>query len=244
MTCCGFWTLTTALRLYRLKFYSINAQVIDVSHAPGSNTTILEIRPEKPMDFFPGCFFYIFLPETGYIMGRMFPYNPFQSEATVAMWYSSESSPRSASTLTFIFSNDGTAGISISTVLKGDRVLLDGPFGYNLHLENMENVFLTAKGMGIAGILPIALDLADRRVYDNKIRDQIKQIRRKILKRGSSSSDHEKHLLQHLEQKSLYCDVTRKVVLFWILEHNEQMETIEPYLRLLQKLDPTNVSVS
>ncbi|KAK0747283.1 hypothetical protein B0T21DRAFT_278055 [Apiosordaria backusii] len=60
------------------------------------------------------------------------------------------------------------------TIKTGDRMLLDGPYGQDLHLYRYETVILTAKGMGIVSVLPMALHLAARKAYDDSVRSQSK----------------------------------------------------------------------
>ncbi|KAH0545347.1 hypothetical protein FGG08_000646 [Glutinoglossum americanum] len=46
-------------------------------------------------------------------------------------------------------------------------VILDGPYGQDLHLERYETVMLVAKGIGIAGVLPYARHLANWKLHKN-----------------------------------------------------------------------------
>ncbi|KAK4243119.1 hypothetical protein C7999DRAFT_36561 [Corynascus novoguineensis] len=51
-------------------------------------------------------------------------------------------------------------------------MLLDGPYGQDLQLYKYETVILTAKGMGIVSVLPMALHLAARKDYDDSVRSR------------------------------------------------------------------------
>lgn len=106
---------------------------------------------------------------------------------------------------------------------------------------------LVAKGISIAGILPLALDLGTKRHYDNGIRDKIQLLRNKMQgqkatadSRGSQQEDTAK--LSNLQQMKLFRDSTKKVILFWSLERNSNMDWVQKELEQLQALDTQNVS--
>jgi hypothetical protein len=96
---------------------------------------------------------------------------------------------------------------------KGQHISLDGPYGRDLKLHSFENVILTAEGIGIVGVLPLALRLAQRMQYDSE---------------QTSGSP--------------FRDLTRHVDLFWKLDHNGQEKWVAEQLQALQALDPYNVS--
>ena len=102
--------------------------------------------------------------------------------------------------------------------LRTKTLTLDGPLGKDLRLQKYENVMLAAKGIGVTGVLPHALSLAQRRQHDNEA------------KKSESG-------------KVLYRDNLRKVNLFWKLEDNSGQEWIGQQLSDLQKLDPANVGL-
>lgn len=48
------------------------------------------------------------------------------------------------------------------------KACLDGPYGRDLKLETFETVLLFAKGIGIAGVLPHALQLVERFKHEDQ----------------------------------------------------------------------------
>ena len=105
----------------------------------------------------------------------------------------------------------------LKSILPGSRLRLDGPYGKDLKLHTFETVVLTAKGLGILGILPFALHLAARRRHDNKLRDKSARLR--------DSSE------------PVFGDLSRNVDLIWWLEHDDQDRWVQDQLRILQGVD-------
>ncbi|KAG5756709.1 hypothetical protein H9Q70_000687 [Fusarium xylarioides] len=97
------------------------------------------------------------------------------------------------------------------------RLRLDGPYGKDLKLHTFETVVLTAKGLGISGILPFALHLAARKRHDNGLRDKSARLR--------DSSE------------PVFGDLSRHVDLIWWLEHDDQDRWVHDQLRSLQEVD-------
>ena len=91
-------------------------------------------------------------------------------------------------------------------------VKIDGPYGKDHHLEDYETVILVARGIGIAGILPY--------------------VRHMTYRRASKSKEHEVY------RRGL---ITRKIDVFWVLEHNSQEEWIQEWISELQKRDSEKV---
>ncbi|KAH8749527.1 hypothetical protein F5883DRAFT_435732, partial [Diaporthe sp. PMI_573] len=89
-----------------------------------------------------------------------------------------------------------------------------GPFTQDLYLERYETVILIAKGLGIMGVLPLALSLTHRRIHDMKKK----------------------------ESAALSDDLTRKVALFWWIDQYEPNQRLLDHLNDLQLLDSNNVN--
>ncbi|KAH7010608.1 uncharacterized protein B0I36DRAFT_341756 [Microdochium trichocladiopsis] len=88
---------------------------------------------------------------------------PFHGYAmNVAWWDGPESSPASAASLLLLMQARGQIAPLLSQDRRKHVVMLEGPYGHDLRLQQYENVSLAAKGVGIAGILPYALDLVSR----------------------------------------------------------------------------------
>jgi predicted ferric reductase len=113
-----------------------------------------------------------------------------------------------ASSLDFLV--EPRAGLTADLTTKNSirRVVLDGPYGHDLHLEDFETVILVAKGIGIAGILPY--------------------VRHMIFRRSSTSKNLEEY------RRGL---ITRKIDLYWELEDNSQQDWLEEWIRTLQDRD-------
>ncbi|KAF4331947.1 NADPH oxidase [Fusarium beomiforme] len=108
-----------------------------------------------------------------------------------------------ASDLTFLVSRtSGHHRRSLGSIFPDSRLRLDGPYGKDLKLHTFETVVLTAKGLGISGVLPFALHLAARRRHDNGLRDKSARLR--------DSSE------------PVFGDLSRNVDLIWWLEHDDQ----------------------
>ena len=118
----------------------------------------------------------------------------------------------------------------LRTIEKGDRMLLDGPYGQDLQLHRYETVILTAKGMGIVSVLPMALHLAARKSHDDSIRIQ-----------SSLFEDPTVGLATAPEAAPVFRDATRRIDLLWRLEHNYQDQWVADQLKVLQDLDPKGV---
>lgn len=182
-------------------------------------------------------------------------YNLLHSFTAVPCWHDPYDASRSVSSLTFLLSRHGSHGSAISRLRGGQSILLDGPYGQELGLQKFQNLILAAKGMGIAAILPLALSLALRRNYDNQIRDKIQSLSKmdhQLRKQQDRVSGEQKDLLTqkrkdvaverlNLSQECLNRDPVKKIILFWSLEANSQMEWVQKQLKSLQELDPENV---
>ncbi|KAH8755819.1 hypothetical protein F5883DRAFT_504562 [Diaporthe sp. PMI_573] len=97
---------------------------------------------------------------------------------------------------------------------RTSRVSMAGPYRRNIHVERFETVLLIAEGMGIASILPFALDLARR-----KSRRESWRPRRRPE------------------------DLTQQVALVWKLDHSGQEEVASAQLSCLMDLDQEVVSL-
>lgn len=245
----GIWIVFTIWRFYNLFGRRLTADVIDIN---GDSTMLkVEVALRKPVRVTPGKYFNIFFP------GTVTSYALLHSYSAVAFWHDpDEAHPsRKISSLSFLLTRRGSHAVALSRLQRGDRILLEGPFGQDLKLETSENIILSADGVGIAGILPLALELAERKKHDDNIKSEIQSISRQqeLLRQTAlenpESRDADKRLeLQQrklsLMKKPLFRDNTKKVDIFWSLDSNTQMDIVHDQLRALQQLDPENVSPS
>ncbi|KAJ3559953.1 hypothetical protein NPX13_g9469 [Xylaria arbuscula] len=134
----------------------------------------------------------------------------------MVLWRHLPESPAVSSTLSFLVSNQDRHS-PFHDLKDGQRLLLDGPYGQDLGLRHYETVIMAAKGIGIAGILTSALDLIEHQQHDSTVKKQRSRI-----------------------YKNLFRDSTRKVAIFWSLEHNSQEEWVASELWALKSLDTKN----
>lgn len=145
---------------------------------------------------------------------------------------------------------------------------LDGPYGPDLRLETCENLVLVAQGTGILGILPIALHIASRKRQDVKktqpaagldvLEVELKEAEdeRSRLEQDYRPADQAR--LTRLKDKitglreilnakgatreSCFRDLTRRITILWVPDHNSQARWVGKHIQLLQDLDPVRVS--
>ncbi|RKK69818.1 hypothetical protein BFJ69_g12395 [Fusarium oxysporum] len=259
--CCTIWLLSTFYRLQKLLFRRLSGEVVE--KLVGRNATRLDISLRYPVHIEPGSYFNIFFP------GRISSYNLLYSHQAVAFWHPPDDvDPEGkSSNVSFLLSHCTANAAALSVLQTGQHILLDGPFGQRLEPHSYENVILLAKGMGIAGILPIALGLAERRQHDNRIRAELQRLTQRsqsLLKEEADldaraagdratddhATDDRAVIAQErvevakqrvaMSRKPLFRDATKKIDLFWSLESNSQMDLVADQLRSLQQLDPDN----
>ncbi|TVY66559.1 hypothetical protein Focb16_v009840 [Fusarium oxysporum f. sp. cubense] len=177
------------------------------------NIMRLQLGTDKPVSVFPGCYFYLFFT------GPLPFYDLFHGYAMMPVWSNPDQYVTGqASDLTFLISRTvGHHRRSLGSIFPDSRLRLDGPYGKDLKLHTFETVVLTAKGLGISGILPFALHLAARKRNDNGLRDKSARLR--------DSSE------------PVFGDLSRHVDLIWWLEHDDQDRWVHDQLRSLQEID-------
>ncbi|KAH6871699.1 hypothetical protein B0T10DRAFT_533442 [Thelonectria olida] len=210
----------------------------------------IEVALRFPIKVPPGTYFNIFFP------GTVSSYHLLHSYPAVAFWHPPDTTDPSGmvSNISFLLTRRGSHARSLLNIERGQKILLDGPFGQDLGLESYENVIFLAKGVGIAGVLPLVLQLTERWGHDNGVRTKLQQLSKKIqilsMKERDATGTERDEIIQKkgalmvekesLSRESLFRDATKKIVLFWSLEHNSQMEAVGRYLKRLQELDPDN----
>ncbi|KAJ8062059.1 hypothetical protein OCU04_009838 [Sclerotinia nivalis] len=158
----------------------------------------LTVLLRRPMKINPGQYMYLFLSDMG--VRRRFQAHPF----VIAWWDDS----LKATKVSFLI--EPSNGLTSKLIGRGSlrSVVMDGPYGKDLRLDNFETVILVAKGIGIAGIIPYVRSLTYRRVNKDKNYDSYR--------RGL---------------------ITRKIDLYWVLEDNCQEDWISDWLVDLQMRD-------
>ncbi|KAL7917356.1 hypothetical protein ACQKWADRAFT_307016 [Trichoderma austrokoningii] len=244
---CGFWLFTTIFRILKVLYSGRSGTILQLYG--DADALQLTIRLTRPIKLQPGCYFYLFFP------AFWFKYDIFQSCTAMAFWCPPEDACGEVTEITFLLSRRGNHGNAISRLKEGQTVLLDGPYGMDYGLQKYETVILAVKGMGIAATLPLALGLAARQHYDERVRDKLQELgsKGKAIVKQQAASMTEKDL-KTLEQnkmdlakerrefssKKLHRDSIKKIVLFWSLESNEQLSLAQQQLKALQALDPRN----
>jgi hypothetical protein len=119
-----------------------------------------------------------------------------------------------ARTLSFLIQPQDGVSADLAGRKSIRRVILDGPYGKDLHLDSCETIILIASGVGIAGILPYARHMTERRLLPDE--DWAYQYRRGL--------------------------ITRKIDVYWVLEDNSQEEWAADWIRELHDIDKKNVT--
>ncbi|KAJ4196919.1 hypothetical protein NW759_016376 [Fusarium solani] len=209
---CALLGSTHAFRLVRMFIFGRTEGIL-VQPWDDGNIIRLRVATNKPVGVFPGCYFYVFFP------GPLPFYDLFHGYAMMPAWSEPEHNVNGkTSSLTFLISRtQGQHCRSLGSILPNQRIRLDGPYGRSLQVHTFETVVLTAKGLGICGVLPIALHLAARRQHDDRLRDKSARLR--------DSSD------------PVFGDLSRNVDLIWWLEHDDQDRWVGDQLRALQAID-------
>lgn len=238
----SLWSITTLYRLFRV-YHNPSAYIISYTSFPQSDLTDqrlrtikLDVRVERHVNAERGQYAYL------YFSSLRWRYR-FQGHPFTVAWCKHEEEIKDDkkikfTSLTFLIQPQSglTARLARELQLSNlsskkssfPTILYDGSYGQDLHLEHYETIMLVAKGIGIAGVLPYAQYLAQRNCHDDEIK--------KLLKLASTPN---KGRLRN----SLYRDATRKVDLFWELDHNFQEGWISDHLRTLQDQDPGRVSL-
>lgn len=211
LTSCGLLLPTYAYGVRWMVYYGIGVTVQNVHVDPP--ITRLHLQARYPIRLFPGCYFYIRRPWFFFREGS----------ALMLLWSGPEQIASAKVTdLHFLALQEGSRLKWLKNVEEKDSLLLDGPYGRDLHLQKYETVVLTARGKGITSILPLMLHLTARKKHDDDIRTRF----------GSEATPD-----------SMFLDVTRKVDLIWILDKNEEQDWVGNQLKELQALDAENVSI-
>ncbi|KAH6881123.1 hypothetical protein B0T10DRAFT_463626 [Thelonectria olida] len=184
-----------------------------------TRAALLKIPLARDILVYPGAYFYV-----------MFDRQPFwrRYHGPPMMVYDWKTPPEplawnesklSTSELTFLVEDRPSVSSTLSQLEAS--VTLDGPYGQNPNLESFDSVILIAQGIGIAGIMPLAFAIAERRNYD------------RIKKEEMRSEDSTPEL-----NARLHLDRTRRLTLIWTMEDNNQLEWAVEQIDRLFDLDP------
>lgn len=117
----------------------------------------LTVRLQRPRAIRAGQYYYVYFSDMG--LRRRFQGHPF-----VVSWWDNSAE---AVALSFLIQAQRGLSMTLATRKTIRSVILDGPYGSDLRMENYETVLLFAKGIGIAGVLPYALSLVERKTHED-----------------------------------------------------------------------------
>lgn len=222
------WSRSQRLRAYVSKIHnhttSNNANVRSL-RSTYSEAVLLHLKLRRTMPVHAGAYFYLYFHELpmkykfrGYPMMAYGwePLNPVESWA---------GDYRSMTQLTFLIQDSSL--MSTLMAVPDIPITVEGPYGRDMRLYRFDTVCLVANGIGIAGILPIALSLADRNFYDSRQKKLAKEMKQ--------------HSLAHEPSSKLHRDRTRRLNIFWVLDNNSQISWITHGLTDLQQFDAKRV---
>jgi len=211
----GLWGLNTFLRLSRIAYYNLGGRPpnrvgqASVTHFLRSqeedvvSAIVVTVRLRRPLSIRPGQYVYLFFSDMG--IRRRLQAHPY----SIAWWDDS----LNAMNLSFLIQPQ--SGISSELIARNSirKVIIDGPYGKDLKLDDCETVILIAKGIGISGIISYARHMTYRRVSKDK--------------------DHEAY------RRGL---ITRKLDVFWVMEDNCQQDWASEWIQNLQSKDAEKVT--
>ncbi|KAF3060547.1 hypothetical protein CFAM422_011315 [Trichoderma lentiforme] len=241
---CAWWALVATFQFIRSLFFFHSGRILDHSYHP--DVIKLSVKLKTAIKFYPSCQFYVFEPS--YFLG----FNLLHSHTALPFYYLPAESRGSASEITLLIPRLNINTPASLKLKNGQRILLSGPYGKKEDVGCYKNVVFATKGVGLAAVLPLALDFAIRRNHDKRIRNRWQEIfkNQQALEKELAISDGStfESLSQQnvvlgrerdaLSKTKLYLDKVKKVDLFWSLESNDQMEWAGEQLRALQALDP------
>ena len=221
------WAITSLIRLVRtLRNRGTVIYVPDSRPGQEPHAFAFVVQVPRVVSFDPGTYLYLYF---GWRWRQR-----LQSQPLMLAWYEHwREDGRGVTYLTFIVQPCGRLTQRLERELQLSHVSsrpltvwFEGPYGQDLHLERYETVMLAAKGVGIAGVLPYAQHLLQRKFKDGKVKE--------LLQQGALSNREDL-------RNSLHRDATRKVDLFWVLEENRQEELVSDHLLTLQETDAKRV---
>jgi hypothetical protein len=144
----GLWSFNFGFRLYNVIKHSRRA-VASIEELDGGVKIVVYVNHNIANR--PGQYFYLYFPELP------LPYK-FQAHPLVAMRCKSI---KQGTKLEFLMECKGKSR-GYFTFKRKASVIVDGPWGVELGLEQYERVVLVGQGLGIAGLLSCAIYLGER----------------------------------------------------------------------------------
>lgn len=226
-----------ASMLYRcVRARGVRADIIRIKdrvepHAvwPYTGAALIEVKLFKTVAVHPGAYFYLYFEQCGWRRYRGEPMMVYGWEAAspAATW---KRNSKHMKGLTFLVQDRPQLSNLLS---KPDiAVTVDGPYGRDPQLHKFDTVSLIAEGIGILGILPLVIYLAERNYHDSGA----KEIVRKYVAAGETPDND---LLS-----SIHRDRTRRIDVIWIMRDTCEFSWAIEKLEYLAKLDPRRVGTT
>jgi predicted ferric reductase len=161
----SFGRVLWLLQLMRHRGHKLSSKINHFYNADGTVAAVrLELQLQKNLHIDPGQYLYLYLLDM-----ERFQTHPFM----ITWWEDGMDNDKeaksyrnyrstAAKTLSFLIEPQSGLTSKLSTRISVQNVAFDGPYGQSLQLYKYETVFLVAKGIGIAGILPYMLYLTQR----------------------------------------------------------------------------------
>jgi predicted ferric reductase len=170
----------------------------------------------------PGQYYYLDFPQLP-LRDRV------QAHPFMLAWWTQSGS---ITNLTFLVEPQRGLTARLMKELSLSSVNIEGPYGQDLEVERYDTVMLVAKGVGIAGVLSYVRYLTERKSNDETVKAAEETEKMANCQRSNQQSD------------DLYRDHTRKIDLFWKLDHNGQAEWTSDYINELKNTWCAKVSLS
>lgn len=256
------------------------SEISEINESSETSEILTAIRltlHSRSLVFCPGSFYYIRFRKQRFL-------DKFQSHPFLVAWWDNEEEgaeskdresksgedeekerKSSEQTVTFLIHAQNGLSTRLARSISPPELYLDGPYGRNLQLGRYKTVILVGDGIGIAGILPYAQHLAERKRLDTWVKEKFKKCQEALkseqdqyframskARAGRYEADcaasYERMMeireeLRNLRKKNLHRDFTHKVDLFWVLDGNYQHQWVNDRLKKLQESDSARVRV-
>ncbi|KAK7920695.1 ferric-chelate reductase [Apiospora marii] len=226
---CSLWAILTLARIFRIIYLGTSVTV--AAQSRNGDMVRIQVDTKRRVLITPGSYFYLFCWGTLCVhdisQGRPLMAIPAGDDADAAL--------KGALSLTFIVPIGSSPGLA-KALRKGNRLILDGPYGQSPPLGSFENVILAARGSGILTALPMATFIASRKRCDNLSRSHLLQVQERSNMQTTSDPESETRRMDEVPRR-LFRDLTRKIDIYWILDSNSDENWLAAQISQLQMLD-------
>jgi hypothetical protein len=238
----SLWVASSIIRYTRIVLWGCSAKITSMTVV--QDWIRIRVSTRYPIFIVPGSYIHAY-SHRGLTFTSLSSGHPLM---IISEDSSSEWTTKGVRDFSFVLLNKS----KLSKKLKqGQRLIIDGPYGVNTHLEKYENLFLAAEGVGIIGALNTALFISARKRSDKEARES-RSNRGSSQVRSKNEENHETYEMQDLKTtkpktskpfspKKLHRDLTRRIDLYWAMGTNNQEELVVESIRNIQRLDQDNV---